>query len=264
MARLDKEIEILMTKGERGYSAYELAVQNGYTGTEEEWLNAHLSPDYYYTKSEVDDINTETAGLINNEATARQNADTELETLITTEATTRGNADSALETSIGNEATTRQSVDSDLQSQINAIENRGILMAKLINNVTISGNEGEWIYYDIPVEHWISTGSGLTVSNNKIVIGSGISKIKVSAKANISCASAGVYNYRYFIIKHGDFNNCISSKLITVGESCTLTIPNELMGVSEGNVISLSLTCCKDDIVYADYDGTYITVEVIE
>lgn len=28
----------LIPKGERGYSAYEIAVQNGFIGTEEEWL----------------------------------------------------------------------------------------------------------------------------------------------------------------------------------------------------------------------------------
>ena len=31
-------------RGERGYSAYELAVQNGYTGTEEEWLTSLQGP----------------------------------------------------------------------------------------------------------------------------------------------------------------------------------------------------------------------------
>lgn len=46
----------LAYKGERGYSAYEIAVQNGYTGTEEEWANAFLSADYYYTKTEADTL----------------------------------------------------------------------------------------------------------------------------------------------------------------------------------------------------------------
>ncbi|WP_288910809.1 hypothetical protein [uncultured Thomasclavelia sp.] len=30
---------VLAYKGERGYSAYEIAVQKGYIGTEEDWLN---------------------------------------------------------------------------------------------------------------------------------------------------------------------------------------------------------------------------------
>lgn len=50
----DKEqVRNYMTKGERGYSAYELYVQNGGTLTEEEWLDAFLNADNYYNKSEV-------------------------------------------------------------------------------------------------------------------------------------------------------------------------------------------------------------------
>lgn len=33
-------------KGERGYSAYEIAVQNGFVGTEEEWLEQIISSTY--------------------------------------------------------------------------------------------------------------------------------------------------------------------------------------------------------------------------
>lgn len=48
---------LLFSKGQRGkqgYSAYEIAVQNGYEGTEEEWANSFLSPTGYYTKTETD------------------------------------------------------------------------------------------------------------------------------------------------------------------------------------------------------------------
>lgn len=45
-----------LVKGERGYSAYELYVQNGGTLTEEEWLDAFLNADNYYTKDETDDL----------------------------------------------------------------------------------------------------------------------------------------------------------------------------------------------------------------
>ena len=48
---------LLFSKGQRGkqgYSTYEIAVQNGYEGTEEEWANSFLSPTGYYTKTETD------------------------------------------------------------------------------------------------------------------------------------------------------------------------------------------------------------------
>lgn len=33
-------VRAIMVKGEKGFSAYEIAVQNGYTGTEEEWVDS--------------------------------------------------------------------------------------------------------------------------------------------------------------------------------------------------------------------------------
>lgn len=41
-------------KGERGYSAYEIAVKHGYTGTEEEWSEDFLNAENYYDKTEAD------------------------------------------------------------------------------------------------------------------------------------------------------------------------------------------------------------------
>ncbi len=43
-----------MVKGERGYSAYDLYVQNGGTLTEEEWLDEFLNAENFYNKDEVD------------------------------------------------------------------------------------------------------------------------------------------------------------------------------------------------------------------
>lgn len=45
-----------LVKGEKGYSAYELYVRNGGTLTEEQWLDAFLSAENYYSKSETDDL----------------------------------------------------------------------------------------------------------------------------------------------------------------------------------------------------------------
>lgn len=42
------------SKGERGYSAYEIAVQNGYEGTEEEWSESFLNAENYYDKTQTD------------------------------------------------------------------------------------------------------------------------------------------------------------------------------------------------------------------
>ena len=41
-------------EGPEGKSAYEVAVENGYIGSEEDWVNDFLTPDGYYNKGEVD------------------------------------------------------------------------------------------------------------------------------------------------------------------------------------------------------------------
>lgn len=53
----DKDnIRNYIIKGERGYSAYDLYVQNGGTLTEEEWLDEFINADNFYNKGEADDL----------------------------------------------------------------------------------------------------------------------------------------------------------------------------------------------------------------
>lgn len=55
MSLIDKpKVKILMLKGEKGDSAYQVAVNNGYTGTEEEWKDSYINAETYYNKTEVD------------------------------------------------------------------------------------------------------------------------------------------------------------------------------------------------------------------
>ena len=45
MGTLDKEIKIIMLKGEKGNSSYEEAVENGlFSGTLEEWIETYATP----------------------------------------------------------------------------------------------------------------------------------------------------------------------------------------------------------------------------
>lgn len=44
---------VLGFKGERGYSAYEIAVQNGYIGTEKDWLAQLGTSAYFFKDSKV-------------------------------------------------------------------------------------------------------------------------------------------------------------------------------------------------------------------
>lgn len=50
----EPEVKVLMLKGEKGDSAYQVAEKNGYTGSEKEWADSFLSADYYYNKTEIE------------------------------------------------------------------------------------------------------------------------------------------------------------------------------------------------------------------
>lgn len=133
--RMGNNIDVLMLKGEKGLSAYEVAVKNGYTGTEAEFIASFLNAMNYYNKQEVDDIknniNSDIGELQNKdddlqeqitaEATTRANADDDLQEQITAEVTARQNADNTLQNNIDSEETARQNADTNLQNQIDAL-----------------------------------------------------------------------------------------------------------------------------------------------
>ena len=57
MASYDKEIKVVILKGERGYSAYQEAVANNlFSGTLEEWIETYATPDDYITRGEFQKV----------------------------------------------------------------------------------------------------------------------------------------------------------------------------------------------------------------
>ena len=70
--------------------------------------------------TQVQDTINQNDTALNNEATARQNADKTLQTNIDSEAASRKTADNTLQKNIDSEATTRQNADSNLQKNIDS------------------------------------------------------------------------------------------------------------------------------------------------
>lgn len=70
--RNDFTVKLLMVKGERGYSAYEIAVQNGYEGTEEEWKDSYINAETYYNKNEIDNKLSKRPYCFDNVASMKQ------------------------------------------------------------------------------------------------------------------------------------------------------------------------------------------------
>lgn len=125
--------------GVQGYSAYEIAVRNGFVGTEEEWVNSFLSPDGYLKKRDIID-NLSSSSTIN-PLSAKQGK--LLSELIEEN-----------DSKIASEANTRQNADNDLQSQISALTEGRPLIASSIEDMTdtsrlyINTTDGNWYYYD--------------------------------------------------------------------------------------------------------------------
>lgn len=176
------DVRVIMVKGEKGYSAYDIYVQNGGTLTEEEWLNAFLNADNFYSKSETDD-------LLDNKA----DKGTSLADYGITNAYTKTETDNLISGAV---------TDSYSTSTTKAYS------ANYINNLTqpetIFCNTAQDVDYTstayTDISNWVKVsgvGQNLTVSDGKIVIGQGITHIRVTYKlwAEASSVSELLYTY---------------------------------------------------------------------
>jgi hypothetical protein len=120
-------------KGERGYSAYEIAVQNGYEGTEQEWID-HFGLDltnYVQTSDVVDNL---TSDVTNYPLSAKQGK--ALKTLVDDLDTSKADASSVYTKSEVN------STISEVNSTINNVNNQ------------LSNFESNFYFSTIPKQTW--------------------------------------------------------------------------------------------------------------
>lgn len=135
-------------QGIEGKSAYEVAVENGYIGTEEDWVNDFLTPDGYYTKSET-----------NAKISSLEDVDLDLGDAISTE------------------TLNRESNERLIQSQINQLASGSPLVASSTSEMTntnkiyVNTTDGNWYYYD--GANWtigdVYQSSGIDPDNPEII-----------------------------------------------------------------------------------------------
>ena len=114
-----------------------------------------------------------------------------------------------------------------------------------------------------------STGSKFELINNKIKIGAGITKIKVSGSILESCTDTGLYGI--YITKNGiNLNNAINvgfSTLATANEMYKITCTPVIVDVNPGDLISLMAYTQKASatVTIKAYNGraTNITIEEV-
>lgn len=133
--------------------------------------------------------------------------------------------------------------------------------------ITYSLDTNQVITTDNPTKVKLNTildkeGTKLSVSGNDIIIGAGVSKVKVSAIAWIE--SQG-YKWLFIYKNEERFGNAIAPKNTDETWSSP-SIPPQIISVNYGDRISLKCTCSSDGgFVQAESypNTTYLTVEVV-
>lgn len=173
-------------------------------------------------------------------------------------------------------------VTSNIQTQLNNkaasshthtlanLSDRAIITAGLATTSTTISTSGDSVgYVDIPLTLSTSVGSSLTVSDGSIVIGSGISKVKISAQALVGTPNDLTVVKSVAIRKNAatDPDGYLARTQIRFAQASrpeSVSIPTLVVGVTEGDIISLSYCGAINDVVYG-YNKicTYMTIEKV-
>ena len=156
----------------------------------------------------------------------------------------------------------------NIETEIEGKTQKDIITIYLDNTIT---NPIVETYTKVPLTLKTSVGNKLTVSNNGILIGSGVHHIKVSAKMEFDTGS--VFSSRYIrIIKEGDISTLDDNTLAWCVQdfkenvASYLVIPEFLCSVQEGDLISLFYYMRNGDKIsgHSTMLRTYLTVEVVD
>ena len=233
--------------------------------TNAETTAGQASTDVASLQSTVSTLSTNVSSVTTTANNAQSTATSALNTANSAQSTAEtadGKADSNA-TKIGDLTDLDTTIKTDVVSAINEVNEKNIM------SITLSST------YTIPTSNTLvsvsgfsllnSVGSKLTFSNNKIVVGAGVSKILVSYSAEaLSNASSNLSIYL-----------SVGSSLITQ-ESIKFTAANQvgevvctpmLIDVNENDAIGLTVYSTQGNKITGTVDGrneTVITVQVVE
>lgn len=140
------------------------------------------------------------------------------------------------------------------------INTKDIITIKLLD----SFDEGDGgIYKDVPMVLYNSVGSKLSLSNNGVLIGSGVSKVLVSS--NLKVISRVTGNKHSRICKNGQTLCWTDQTSIQAGHEITINNTPIIVDVQQGDLITLRyFVMATDRISGGEYTPTYLTVEVVK
>jgi hypothetical protein len=115
-------------------------------------------------------------------------------------------------------------------------------------------------YVTLPLTTSVVVGTGLTIENNAIKIGAGISKVRISAQV---CVGSSLRTVKYLAIRKNS-NTQLARAQIKLGENTTaetMAIASLVVNVAEGDLLTLDFYGEQNDTIYGGINLTYITVE---
>ena len=115
-------------------------------------------------------------------------------------------------------------------------------------------------YSTLPLSNSVIVGTGLSVSNNAIKIGAGISKVRISAQVCVGSSNRTVKN----LAIHKNGNTQLVRAQLKLAENTTpetAVIASFVTNVAENDLLTLDFYGEKDDTIYGGLNLTYITVE---
>jgi hypothetical protein len=155
-----------------------------------------------------------------------------------------------------NKKITKENAFNDINEEINTKTQRHVITVQLENNFSKTIADYETLPFTVETK----AGTKLTLSNNSVIIGSGVSKIKVSAKASFNTIATSGLKW-LTIFKN---NDAVSPNPRNLSARDMIYATEVLVSVNENDIITVKVNGTINDVIRGGIGYTYLTVEVVE
>lgn len=147
----------------------------------------------------------------------------------------------------------------EIKSVVNANARKDIITVTRATDFTISQSDN---YVTIPFDSSESMGTGLTLSGGGVVVGSGISRVKISSKICLPSSGMTAGSKNLVVRKNGNIVDRAWQYLEVRNSS--MSTPVRMISVSAGDVLTLAYYGKQNDKIAGSSVFTDFTVEAVE
>lgn len=115
-------------------------------------------------------------------------------------------------------------------------------------------------YETMPFTGQTKAGSKLTLSNNGVLIGAGVTKAKVSGTFEIGVEGGASNKYGSIFLNDSQVHRCYRY----ADKKSVFSLTPRIISVSEGDLITFRIYGMAGDVLSGSYQTTQLTVEVVE